>query len=342
MKCSVIVPVYNMAAEGKLEYCLNSLLNQTLQDLEIIAVDDASTDHSLEILRRYEADHPNRIKVIHYEENKKQGGAKNQGLKLATGKWIGFVDSDDWITPDFYQKLIDLGERTGADVVGCDYSLVTRHTMEVGTVIQNNTREQCGPCTKERLQKLAMRPGSMVIKVYRHSMIQENHLDFPEGIFYEDNCAGTVWMLYCKHFEKLDEPLYYYYQHTTSTVHYISEEKCQNRMQAGEMLIKECRARGFLKEYRAEIEFRFAELYYVITLFSYMSGVRHPRLSFLAKLRDGIRKYFPDFQENPYYQAQIGEEERKLIALHMKSNLGFFIYYMAVNTVRKWKKKVRG
>ena len=67
MKCSVIVPVYNMAAEGKLEYCLDSLLRQTLRDMEIIAVDDASTDASLEILRRYEEDHPEKIRVIHYE-----------------------------------------------------------------------------------------------------------------------------------------------------------------------------------------------------------------------------------------------------------------------------------
>ena len=64
MKCSVIVPVHNMAGDGKLEYCLNSLIHQTLKDLEIIAVDDASTDNSLEILRRYEFDYPERFKVI--------------------------------------------------------------------------------------------------------------------------------------------------------------------------------------------------------------------------------------------------------------------------------------
>ena len=110
MKCSVIVPVYNMAGDGKLEYCLNSLIHQTLKDLEIIAVDDASTDNSLEILRQYEMDYPERFKVIHYIQNKRQGGAKNEGLKVATGEWIGFIDSDDWVTPDFYEKLIGKAE----------------------------------------------------------------------------------------------------------------------------------------------------------------------------------------------------------------------------------------
>ena len=105
MKCSVIVPVYNMAADGKLEYCLNSLIHQTLKDIEIIAVDDASTDGSLDILRRYELDYPEKVKVIHYDKNRRQGGAKNEGLKVARGEWIGFLDSDDWVTPDFYERL---------------------------------------------------------------------------------------------------------------------------------------------------------------------------------------------------------------------------------------------
>ncbi len=338
MKCSVIVPVYNMASDGKLEYCLESLVHQTLQDLEMIAVDDASTDNSLQILRRYEADYPEKFRVIHYGKNKRQGGAKNEGLKAARGEWIGFIDSDDWVTPDFYEKLIGKAEETGADVVGCDYSLVSEHTMQPGKVIQNNTDGQTGICTKEQHQKLVMRPGSMVIKVYRGSMIRENGLGFPEGIFYEDNCAGTVWMLYCRRFEKINEPLYYYYQHNVSTVHYISEEKCRDRMTAAELMVMECSSRGFLSEYRPEIEFRFAETYYITTLFSYMSGVKHRKLSFLAELRDGMKKYFPDFEKNPYYLKEIGEEERKLASLHQKSNLGFYMYYVALNKVRQWRK----
>lgn len=341
MRCSVIVPVYNMAADGKLEYCLDSLICQTMQDLEIIAVDDASTDDSLKILRRYESDYPEKFKVIHYEKNKRQGGAKNEGLKIACGEWIGFLDSDDWVTPDFYERLIKKAEETGADVAGCDYSLVSEHTMKVGRVVRNNSDEQTGICDEAQHRKLVMRPGSMVIKVYRGSMIRENGLDFPEGIFYEDNCAGTVWMLYCRRFEKINEPLYYYYQHNVSTVHYISEEKCRDRMKAGELMVMECSSRGFLTKYRPEIEFRFAETYYITTLFSYMSGVKRRRLSFLAELRDGIKKYFPEFQENPYYQKEIGEEEKKLAGLHQKSNLGFYCYYILLNMVRGWKKRLR-
>ena len=204
MKLSIIVPVYNMAADEKLEYCLNSLVNQTIKEpYEIIAVDDASTDNSLEILREYEKRHGALVRVFHNDRNRRQGGAKNVGLKEAQGEWIGFVDSDDWVTPDYYEKLLRKAEETGADMVGCDYNLVTEHTMEVGRVVQNNSADQTGALDIEKHKKLLMRPGSMVIKIYKHSVIKENHLDFPEGIFYEDNCAGTLWSLYFTRFERV-------------------------------------------------------------------------------------------------------------------------------------------
>ena len=335
MKLSIIVPVYNMAAEGKLAYCLESLVHQTIEDYEIIAVDDASTDNSLEILRSYEEAYPEKMKVIHYEVNKRQGGAKNAGLEAATGEWIGFIDSDDWITADYYEKLLQKARETGADMVGCNYNLVEEHTMQVGKVVQNNTPDQTGVLDLEKHKKLLMRSGSMVIKIYRHSIIKENGLKFPEGIFYEDNCAGPLWSLYFTHFEKVEEPLYYYYQHQVSTVHHITEAKCRDRMTAAVLLYEECRKRGMLETYRTEIEYRFTELYYAITLFSYLSGVKKPKLSFVRELRKGVTERFPDFEQNPYYKEKTGKEEQELIALQGKSDVVFYWYY-------RMKKFVRG
>lgn len=338
MKLSIIVPVYNMAAEGKLEYCLDSLVSQTLTEpYEIIAVDDASTDGSLDILRKYEERYPRLFCVIHYEVNRRQGGAKNAGLNVASGEWVGFIDSDDWVTPDYYEKLLKKAEETGADMVGCDYNLVTEHTMEVGRIVSNNSQEQTGVLDKEKHKSLLMRSGSMVIKIYRHSVIRENQLSFPEGIFYEDNCAGPLWSLYFTRFERVEEPMYYYYQHNVSTVHHITEEKCRDRMKAAVLLYEECRKRGFLKQYYEEIAYRFCELYYVITLFSYMSGVKHPKLSFVKELRKGVTERFPDFSENVYYQRFTGEEEKRLIAMQGKSDLRFYWYYR----LKLWVWRVR-
>ena len=107
MKLSIIVPVYNMAGENKLQFCLDSLLSQNLEDYEIIAVDDCSTDNSLEILKGYEARNPDKFRIIHSEVNKHQGGAKNIGIRVAKGEWIGFIDADDWIDPDMYRLMLE-------------------------------------------------------------------------------------------------------------------------------------------------------------------------------------------------------------------------------------------
>lgn len=340
MKLSIIVPVYNMAGEGKLNFCLDSLLKQTITDYEIIAVDDASTDNSLEILQQYGEKYPQRVRVIAHQVNKRQGGAKNTGLCAAQGEWIGFIDSDDWIAPDYYEKLLKKAEETGADMVGCDYNLVHEHTFQVGQVVQNNTLDQTGVLDEEKHGKLIMRSGSMVIKIYKHDIIRENHLDFPEGIFYEDNCAGPVWSLYFRQFEKVEEPLYYYYQHDSSTVHYVTEQKCRDRMTAGAMLLQECRDRGFLEKYYKEIEYRFTELYFVNTLFSYMLGAKKKKLSFVKKMKHGMVEAFPDFQKNEYYQKLTNEEEKQMIEMLLRSERKFFYYYGLKVQVRKLRKKL--
>lgn len=330
MKLSIIVPVYNMASDGKLNYCIDSLLNQTITDYEIIAVDDASTDQSLAILQQYSLKYPEILTVVASQENHRQGGAKNLGIKAASGEWIGFMDSDDWAAPDMYGKLLRRAEETGADVVGCDYNLVQEHTMEVGKVIQNNTDDQTGVLGTETYKKLLMRPGSMVIKIYQRKIIVDNQLWFPEHIFYEDNCASPLWMLHCKHFEKVNEPLYYYYQHEASTVHFVSEARCRDRMAAMEILIEECKKRGWLEPYKEELEFRFAELYLVNTLFSYMQGNQPKRITFLKMMAKGMKKNFPDFQKNLYYQERFDAEEKKLIRYFCKSEQFFRAYYKAL------------
>ena len=339
MKLSIIVPVYNMAAGGKLAFCLDSLVQQTISDYEIICVDDASTDNSVEVLEQYRLEYPDKVRYVVHERNKRQGGAKNTGLSLAKGEWIGFIDSDDWISPDFYEKLLRKAEETGADMVGCDYNLVHEHTFEVGKIVQNNGPEQAGVLDEEKHKSLIMRSGSMVIKIYRHQIIRENHLDFPEGIFYEDNCAGPVWSVYFKHFEKVNQPLYYYYQHDTSTVHYVTEEKCRDRMIAGEKLLMEMKQRGFLEQYHPEIEYRFTELYFENTLFSYMLGAKKKRLVFVEELKTGMQKAFPDFRENVYYQQYSESEHKEMINLLMDSTWKFYYLYGLKVWVRSLRKK---
>ena len=335
MKLSIVVPVYNMAAEGKLEYCIKSLLNQTVQDYEIIAVDDASTDDSLKVLRKFEKENSPKLKVIASPENHHQGGARNLGIKASQSVFIGMMDSDDWAAPDMFEKLLRRAEQTGADVVGCDYSLVHHQTMEVGHVIHVNGEEQTGVLTKEKKRKLILKPGSMVVKIYRREIIVGNELWFPEDIFYEDNCMSPIWLLHSTHFERVAEPLYYYYQNETSTVHHISQKKLEDRMMAMELLIQKCKEFGYYEDYKPELEYKFAELYLVNTLFSLMGSKTKGKRKIVKVLRSGILARFPVFYENVYYQKQIGAEEQKLVSILLKSPMLFYTYYQLLWCYRR-------
>ncbi len=324
---SVIVPVYNMAKDGNLNFCLDSLLNQTLKNIEIIAVDDASTDNSLEVLRDYEKRYPEKFKVITYSENRHQGGARNQGMKVASGRWIGFIDSDDWVSPDYYEKLLNRGEETGADVVGCTYNLVDEHTYTVGKIVETNNSGQSGVFDIEKRKEFLGNSGSMVTKIYRASLIKDNNLIFPEHIFYEDNAAGPVWAMYFKHFEYIDEPMYYYYQHDNSTVHTITAQRCADRMTAGEMMLSELKKRGFLEEYHDEIESIFTTIYFTNTVFSYMRMKKGKKYSVIKTIKKRMLEEYPNFRSNKNYGKFMDDEQKRYVDLMMKNSFVFYVKY---------------
>lgn len=337
MKLSIIVPVYNMASDHKLEYCLDSLVNQTVEDYEIIAVDDCSTDNSMEILKEYERRFPEKFRAVHSEVNRHQGGAKNIGLRMAKGEWIGFIDSDDWIRPDMYERLIERAKSTGADLAGCDYCLTDVHSMEVGQIVHNNKKSQSGILNKEKRASLILDGGSLVVKIFRRSMIMEKELWFPEDIFYEDNALGNSYLVLAKHFEYIEEPMYYYYQHDTSTVHTISPKRCEDRMEAGRLMLAEAKRHGYFEELRPELEYSFTLLFYINTLFTYMAGVGKTKYGFVKAMGKEMKETFPEFEKNSYYQERTHAEEKKLIRMQQRSTLFFMLYYKLLWAYRRWR-----
>lgn len=345
MKLSIIVPFYRMAEGGKLQYCMDSLLGQSLIhagiSYEILAVDDCSPDNSFALLQEYEKRWPGRVRALRTDVNRKQGGARNLGLREAKGEWIGFMDGDDWAAPDMYERLLRRAEETGADVVGCDYHQTREHSLKIGRIVNANTADQTGVLDEEKYKKLVLNPCSMVIKIYKKEVIDRYGLCFPENMFYEDNAAGAVWMLHFTHFEKVEQPLYYYYQDEASTTHSISEARCEDRMKAGKLLLKLCKQYGFYERYERELEFAYTKLYYVNTLFSYVIGVSRARPAFLVRLKEGMVEEFPGFQENEYYRKEYDREQKKLIRLHMHSSLLFLAYYRALTGYRRLRQRIR-
>ena len=118
---SIIIPVYNV--EPYLRECLNSIINQTFQEFEIICIDDGSTDNSFSVLQEY-AQKDKRFKIFR-QENQGSGIARNYGINTAKGKYLVFVDPDDWVVQDYLEQLYDAFKESGADVELCNVSEVT-------------------------------------------------------------------------------------------------------------------------------------------------------------------------------------------------------------------------
>lgn len=341
MKLSIIVPVYNMAADGKLEYCLKSLLNQTISDYEVIAVNDASTDNSWEILQQYKNLYPEKLMIHSLKENLRQGGAKNAGLSLCKGEFIGFVDSDDWVTKDCFEKLLNKAEQTNADVVACDFCYVYNHTDIPTERVACNLSEQVGELTHEKKVSLFLHPGALVTKIYRRELFFDEPFAFPEHMFFEDNATGIELLRRAKHFEYIPEPMYFYYQHNASTVHVITMERCNDRLEAMRIMYRYASENGYLEEFHDELEYKFTNLFYQNTLFSYMQGSKKTNIGFIRGMGREMKEYFPNFQNNPYYIKNVHPEEKKLMKMEQKSTIMFVLYYRALYFYRNLRKKLK-
>ena len=192
-KISVIIPMWEV--KDFLERCLDSVVNQTFKDLEIICVDDGSTDNSLEIAKRY-ADKDERIQLIHREHSAGPGAARNIGLDRARGKYIGFVDSDDWIDLDFYEKLYNAAEKHNADAACCG---IKRPHKDGRTPIRFKIeKEELLSSTAEKYSKLQLPVKSYSCnKIFRRAELERQKLRFPEGVLFEDTEFVSKYIYFC-------------------------------------------------------------------------------------------------------------------------------------------------
>ncbi len=210
---SVIVPVYNAAPY--LARCIESILAQTYKNLEIILVDDGSTDNCLEICQQY-AQKDNRIKVIH-QENKGLPATRNTGLGNMHGDFVAFVDADDWLAENAYELLLQRQQQSLADLVTCNFYRAFDYQT-----IQNPFVEQpiCKYLSSEDLLLLFLKQGnfSACNKLYRRNWVGETRFDTRYTIA-EDWAFVSQLAKKGGHLEQLKDPLYFYYQRAQSMLH---------------------------------------------------------------------------------------------------------------------------
>jgi glycosyltransferase involved in cell wall biosynthesis len=205
---SIIIPVYN--AEKQLNRCIDSVLNQEYQDFEIIAVDDGSSDSSPEILDKYGAA-DKRVMVIH----KKNGGvsaARNTALKQSQGKYIQFMDADDWIPADSTKLLVRDAEEKQADlVVGDFYRVVGKNVARKGSMDKDDVMT-----LQEYAEEMMDSPadfyyGVLWNKLYRADLIHDNDVAMDEDLNWcEDFIFNLEYLIHCRRITALQVPVYYY------------------------------------------------------------------------------------------------------------------------------------
>ncbi len=218
-KVSVVIPVYN--TEKYIHECLNSVINQKLKDVEIICVDDGSTDGSLKILKQY-AKKDKRIKII-TQSNLKQGAARNNGMKVATGEYIAFLDSDDYWREDTLQILYKRAFENNLDMLsfsGINFIDFNRKLQENPyyqfKYLPEDFDTKCfnyKQCTKF-IDKVAV---SACLTFYKHEFLQKNNITFPENLYFEDDVFFTNAFLMARRCGICKETLYFRRVHSTST-----------------------------------------------------------------------------------------------------------------------------
>lgn len=213
-KVSVIVPVYN--AEKYLRECVESVLCQTLSDLELILVDDGSTDSSPALCDAYAAQDA-RVKVIH-KPNGRAASARNAGLRAATGEYVAFVDADDWVSPDMYERML----QTGADVTLCDYVRFqgerefpfTQPNVDAGFYDKAQIREKIYPHLVMDGLEYPITISNWALLI-RREIIVANQLSYREDIHISEDAPFGSEVLYCADsFAYLKGERFYHYRMT--------------------------------------------------------------------------------------------------------------------------------
>ncbi len=220
---TVVVPMYNV--QEYIRQCVDSIINQTLKDIEIILVDDESPDDCGKIAEEY-AQKDGRIKVIH-QKNKWLGGARNAGIKIAKGEYIACVDADDYIAQDFCEKLYNYGKENNCDIVFFDMNIVTNGEIKAVTSKQTDIFEEnnvvCGDSIKKKIYPLIISSHDFNINVtfFSRKLVEKGFL-FDEDIrFAEDYEAALRIYKIANSVGYLKDAVYYYRQNENSIMHVI-------------------------------------------------------------------------------------------------------------------------
>jgi len=293
-KVSVIVPVYGV--EKYIQKCLDSLVNQTLEDIEIIVINDGTKDNSQIIIDDFKKEYPKKIISI-IKENEGQAIARNIGTSMATGEYIMYVDSDDWVDYTMLEKMYNNAKKTKADIVICDHYQVINDKLKYILGININASQS--------IDKSFLVSASSITcaKLFRKKHLEKSKLKFLEHHVYEDIATVPAHIIFTSSISHVNEPLYYYLIREGSTMNQITyNKKLEDIFDSMDNIITIFQKYNKDKKYIEELEYLYIiHLLHEATLrFIKFDNYRVN----INKIIAIMKKKFPNWSKNKYYKKE--------------------------------------
>ena len=296
------MPVYGVAAY--IEKCTQSLLAQTLQDMEFIFVDDHGPDNSIELVQKMIEGHPRREQFVFLKpgHNMGAGMARNFAIPQAKGEYIAFVDSDDWIEPTMFEELYNEAVQVGnVDLCYCHAS--KDYLDGKPTEILKNPIIEPGQITPGKRNYFLKNYVSLFWTfIYKRDFIEKQHIRYPEDRSADDSFFITCCLLLADSSAHVEKPFYHYLIRPGSVCTTKDSTKYQKRLSTFRKLLEFCKERKVYEEYKDEIDYIYLKKGGVSSVFNYVYNSSEPQKKTLQEILKEIEKQVPDYKKNPYYK----------------------------------------
>ena len=293
MKISVIVPIYN--TKDYIRECLDSLVCQTLDELEIIAVDDGSTDGTTDIVKEYAEKYPEIIKAF-FKENGGQADARNLGIAHASGEYLGFVDSDDWVNPEMYLEMYEKAKEEDADIVICD---TTDH-------YPSRDVYHHASCFTD---KFTVTP-SACNKIFKREFVGD--IRFPIGLWYEDFEFTTKNLMLTEKISVIHKGFYHCHCREISTMTNNNSQKNLDMITVINNLLDFANQNSLQEKYKDTFEYLHIDHILISTINRLQAQKNKNKNMVIKTMRKVVRERYPKFYKGEIFGKM--PRNRKIIA----------------------------
>lgn len=322
-KVSVIIPVYNV--EKYIDKCLDSLVHQTLEEIEIIVVNDGSPDNSQKIIDKYVKKYPKKVKSF-IKKNGGQGSARNFGLKKASGEYIGFVDSDDFVELNMFEVMYEKAISNQYDIVICNDYLVYEDGRRKEEVNYDSNIDNFDNAFFGKL--------AVWNKIYKRDLILNHHISFKEKVWYEDLAFSLKTFVWASKIGYVDDCLYDYLLREGSTMNNSNVERNLELLDAFDDIIYYLKENNIYEKYYSKLEYVAINHIYLASIVRVLRCTvsKKVKMEVIDKLISYFKSHFPNYQDNEYLYL-LSRNKKIIYKLLEKKKYGYICIIFKVKGV---------